>query len=98
MPIKQDYITEIKKAFDATPFAGWLKDEGVGVYEGFAVEDVRELELEPWPRIGGKGLFINLYSFMEAGNGVYVAEIPPGGKLEPERWCCQKIILIEAGT
>jgi oxalate decarboxylase/phosphoglucose isomerase-like protein (cupin superfamily) len=56
------------------------------------------LDLEPWPRIGGKAVFINLYSFMEAGNGVYVAEIPPGGKLEPERWCCQKIILVEGGT
>ncbi len=98
MSIKQTYIEGIKRAFEGTPFARWLKDEGVAVWEGFAVEDVRELELQRWPRIGGKAVFINMYSFVEACNGVYVAEISPGGKLEPERWCCQKIILIEGGT
>jgi hypothetical protein len=98
LSVKQSYIDGIKRTFAATPFAGWLKREGVSVYEGFAVEDVRELDLEPWPRIGGRACFINLYSFMEACNGVYVAEIPPGGKLEPERWCFQKIILVEGGT
>jgi len=97
MSIKQAYIEGIKRAFESTPFAGWLKEEGVSVYEGFTVEDVRELELAPWPRIGGRAVFINLYSFMEACNGVYVAEIPPGGTLEPERWCCQKIVFIEEG-
>jgi len=98
MSIKQTYIEGMKRAFEATPFASWLEAESVSVFEGFAVEDVRELDLHPWPRIGGRAAFINLYAFMEAGNGVYVAEIPPGGKLEPERWCCQKIILIEGGT
>src|SRR5881628_2445776 len=98
MSIKQTYIDGMKRTFDTTPFASWLKNEGVSVYEGFTVEDVRELELKPWARIGGNATFINLYAFMEAGNGVYIAEIPPGGKLESERWCCQKIILIEAGT
>src|SRR2546427_11917485 len=82
MSIKQSYIDGMKRAFAATPFAEWLAEEGTAVYEGFSVEDVRELELKPWPRIGGNACFINLYAFMEAGNGVYVAEIPPGGKLE----------------
>jgi mannose-6-phosphate isomerase-like protein (cupin superfamily) len=98
MSVKETYVTEMKKAFEKTPFASWLEDEGVKVYEGFTVEDVRELELGPWPRIGGNAVFINLYPFMEAGNGVYVAEIPPGSKLEPERWCCHKIIFLEEGT
>src|SRR6266567_3823464 len=98
MSIKQDYIDGMKRAFGTTPFAEWLAEEGVAVYEGFSVEDVRELELKPWPRIGGNACFINLYAFIEAGNGVYVAEIPPHGSLEPERWCCQKIILIEGGS
>src|SRR5439155_19732570 len=84
MSIKQTYIEGMKRAFEATPFASWLKAESVSVFEGFAVEDVRELDLHPWPRIGGRAAFINLYAFMEAGNGVYVAEIPPGGRLEPE--------------
>lgn len=98
MSIKEAYIASIKRVFDGTPFANWLSDEGVAVHEGFTVEDVRELELAPWPRIGGNAVFINLYSFMEGGQGVYLAEIPPSGTLEPERWCCQKILFIEQGT
>ena len=98
MPIKEAYIMGIKRAFEGTEFAKWLKDEGVAIHEGFTVEDVRELELAPWPRIGGNAVFITLYSLMEAGNGLYLAEIPPSGKLEPERWCCQKIIFIEQGS
>src|SRR5947208_842669 len=98
MSVKETYVTQMKKNFETTPFAAWLKNEGVAVYEGFTVEDVRDLELKPWPRIGGDAVFINLYPFIEAGNGVYVAAIPPGGKLEPERWCCHKIIMIEEGT
>ena len=98
MSIKDAYISGIKRAFDETPFAKWLKAEGVAIHEGFTVEDVRELELAPWPRIGGKAVFITLYSLMEAGNGLYLAEIPPGGSLEPERWCCQKIMFVEQGS
>src|SRR6266540_3010554 len=95
MSIKDAYISGIKRAFDDTPFAKWLKAEGAAIHEGFTVKDVRELELAPWPRIGGKAVFITLYSLMEAGNGLYLAEIPPGGSLEPERWCCQKIMFVE---
>src|SRR2546428_463714 len=98
MSIKEAYIASIKRVFDSTPFAQWLREEGVAVHEGFSIEDVRELELAPWPRIGGKAVFINLYSFMEGGQGVYLAEIPGGGTLEPERWCCQKIVFIEEGS
>src|SRR5581483_1748666 len=98
MSIKDAYIAGIKRSFDTTPFARWLKSEGVAIHEGFTVEDVRELELAPWPRIGGNAVFITLYSLREAGNCLYLAEIPPGGKLEPERWACHKVIFVEQGS
>jgi oxalate decarboxylase/phosphoglucose isomerase-like protein (cupin superfamily) len=98
MSVKENYIKGIKAAFDETVYAQWMKKEGVRVFEGFTVEDVRELETSPWPRIGGNAVFINLYGLVEAGYGLRVVEIPPGGTLEPERECCQKAVLIEQGT
>ncbi|MPZ12847.1 MAG: hypothetical protein GEU73_00195 [Chloroflexi bacterium] len=97
MSAKEAYITGIKRAFGETPYAKWLKDEGVAVYEGFSVEDVRDLEMAPWPRVGGNAVFITLYAHMEANIGLYLVEIPPSASLEPERWACQKILIIEQG-
>jgi mannose-6-phosphate isomerase-like protein (cupin superfamily) len=98
MSVKENYINGIKAEFDDTVYAQWLKKEGVRAYDGFTVEDVRELETAPWPRIGANAVFINLYGLMEAGYGLHLVEIPPGGQLEPERVCCQKAVLIEQGT
>ncbi|MPZ12846.1 MAG: hypothetical protein GEU73_00190 [Chloroflexi bacterium] len=98
MSYKDAYITGIKKAFEETPYAKWLRQEGVAIHEGFTVEDVRELELAPWLRIGGSAVFITLYAQMESGAGLSIVEIPPGRSLEPERWCCQKILIVEQGV
>lgn len=97
MSIKDAYIAGIKRAFDTTEYGRWLQQEGVLVHEGFTVEDVRDLELAPWPRLGGNAVFITLYAQMEAGLGLYLAEIPPGGTLEPERYCCQKVLVVLQG-
>jgi|SRR5579871_1776337 len=98
MSVKEAYITGIKQAFAETPYARWLQEEGVAIHEGFTVDDVRELELAPWPRVGGNAIFITLYAHMEANNGLYLVEIPSRRSLEPERWCCQKIVIVEQGV
>ncbi|MDP2647371.1 MAG: cupin domain-containing protein, partial [Desulfobacterales bacterium] len=77
-------------------YVQWMKKEGLPVIEGHGVEDLRKLELAPWPRMGGKGIFINLYGF-EGVTGMYVAEIPPRGSLEPERHLYEEVICILDG-
>ncbi len=79
-----DEFKELMESMKSTPYQKWVRGEGVPVVEGYGVEDVREMKLGPWRRMGGKGAFINLYG-MEGVTGMYVAEIPPGGALEPER-------------
>jgi gentisate 1,2-dioxygenase len=73
----------------------FLASEGVPVVEGFAV-DCLSLPLEPWPRLGGRGAYVHL-----AGRGellsCYVAEIPPGGQLEPERHLHDEVIHVLQG-
>ena len=44
---------------------------------GINLEDVRNLRLASWPRLGGKGCFVQLYG-MEGVTGMYIAEIPGG--------------------
>ena len=46
--------------------------------------------------MGGSGAFVHLYG-MEGQTGMYVAEIPPGGALNPERHLYEEMICILAG-
>ncbi len=91
-----DSIGELMLALEKTTYVKWIKKEGIPVYEGFGIEDVRDLKLAAWSRTGGKGAFIQLYG-MQGLTGMYVAEISPGGALEPERHMYEEVICILSG-
>lgn len=95
MPVEQQ-IKNLRAAFHKTAYFKWMKGEGLPVNEGHGVEDVRELPLAPWPRSGGRGCFVQLYG-MEGVSGMYVAEIPRGGALEPEKHLYEEVICILEG-
>lgn len=79
-----------------TTYEAWMREEGIPVTEGFGVEDVRALTLAPWARTGGKGAFIQLKG-MEGFTGMYLAEIPAGAALNPERHLYEELIYIVRG-
>ncbi len=89
-------MRELMEALRKTPYHQWMRQEGVPIVEGYGVEDVRELKLAPWRRMGGKGAFIHLYG-MEGITGMYVVEISPGGALEPERHFYEEVVCILEG-
>jgi len=89
-------LKEMLASLERTGYCQWMKTEGVPMVEGFSIEDVRELKLSPWRRMGGSGAFVHLYG-MEGQTGMYVAEIPPGGALNPERHLYEEMICILAG-
>jgi oxalate decarboxylase/phosphoglucose isomerase-like protein (cupin superfamily) len=89
-------LKEMLASLERTGYCQWMKSEGVPIVEGFSVEDVRELKLSPWRRLGGNGAFVHLYG-MEGQTGMYVAEIPPGGALNPEQHLYEEMICILAG-
>jgi oxalate decarboxylase/phosphoglucose isomerase-like protein (cupin superfamily) len=89
-------VRDLMAAYKKTPYFHWMERQGIPVVEGYGLEDVREIELAPWPRVGGKGAFVNLYG-MEGVTGMYVVEIPAGGALEPERHFYEKVICILEG-
>lgn len=79
-----------------TTYEQWMVDEGIPIVEGHGVQDVRQLKREPWKRTGGLGTFIHLQG-MEGLTGMYVAEIPPGKALEPEKHLYEEMICILQG-
>jgi oxalate decarboxylase/phosphoglucose isomerase-like protein (cupin superfamily) len=97
IPMGQDErVKALMSGFQKTAYFKWMANENIPVVDGYAVEDVREIEMAPWARTGGNAAFINLYG-MEGVTGMYVAEIPAGGALQPERHFYEEVICILDG-
>jgi len=92
-----DEFQKLMESLKKTTYHQWMKKEGLPVFEGHGLSDVRELKLLPWGRTGGKGAFIYLYG-MEGLTGMYVGEIPAGGALTPERHMYEEVICILSGN
>jgi hypothetical protein len=89
-------VKGLMAAFQKTAYFRWMAHQGVPVIDGYGIEDVREVALDYWPRLGGRAAFINLYG-MEGVTGMYVAEIPSGGALAPEKNFYEEVICILSG-
>src|SRR3979490_3616013 len=76
-----------------TPYARWVRNEGLDVIGAHYVANLRTVELKPWARRGGRGVFIN-HEASRTSNDCYVCEISPGGKLAPQRQLFEETILI----
>jgi len=63
-----------------SPYRRFQAAEGIPVYRGSAIDDVRHLDVASWPRTAQKGAFINLADQEE--DDAYVLEIAPGGNTE----------------
>ena len=79
-----------------SPYTRWVADEGLDIIAAHYVPDLKEVELKPWARRGGKGVFIN-HEASRTSNDCYVAEIPAGGELAPQRQLFEEMILVLSG-
>jgi quercetin dioxygenase-like cupin family protein len=79
-----------------TGYELWLDREGIPVSEGYGIADVTQIPRGPWARTGGKGAYIHMEG-MQGVTGMYVAEIPPGGVLNPERHLYQEVLYVLRG-
>lgn len=68
-----------------TPYDAWLQEakKRIPVFEGLLVQDVRTVELKPWPEMGVNGLYIRMADY-QIIDGI-ILEIPPGGSTKPHR-------------
>ncbi len=84
---------EAKFLFD--PYLDWTKGEGIPVVEDFGV-DLNKVETKPWARMGTDGAFVHLKGrgdFL----GIFLIDLPPGGKSEPQRHMIEEVVYILEG-
>jgi len=67
-------------AENRSSYRSWVASEGIPLIEGFFLEDIRKVPLEPWARTGGLACRICLAGTGET-NDAYVCEILPGKAL-----------------
>lgn len=79
-----------------TPYDRFMEEEGIPVFRGMGIWDVRELPRQPWKRLGGLGSYIQLDG-TEKLHGMYVVEIPAAGALNPERHIYDEIYYVVEG-
>src|SRR5207244_7279903 len=90
---------ELAKKFSTekdTPYLRWVRSEGLDIISAHYVRNLRTVELKPWARRSGHGVFIN-HEASRTSNDCYVCEIAPGGKLSPQRQLFEEMILILSG-
>jgi oxalate decarboxylase/phosphoglucose isomerase-like protein (cupin superfamily) len=79
-----------------TPYTRWVAKEGLDIIPSIYVESLHTVALKPWARRGGKGVYMN-HDASRTSNDCYVCEIPPGGKLAPQRQLFEEMILVLTG-
>ena len=53
-------VRDLMAAFKKTAYFQWVACQGIPVIDGYGVEDVREVAMDYWPRLGGGPPTINL--------------------------------------
>ncbi|MGH3343368.1 MAG: ethanolamine ammonia lyase-activating protein [Carbonactinosporaceae bacterium] len=79
-----------------SPYTRWVRSEGLDIVSAQYVPNLRTVDLLPWPRRGGAGVFIN-HEASRTSNDCYVCEIPSGGELAPQRQLYEEMILVLEG-
>ncbi len=74
----------------------FMEAEGIPVYRDIGISKVQNLPLHDWPRMGGRGHYIQLYG-TEGKWGSYVVEVPGAGALNVEKHIYEEIFLVVEG-
>ena len=53
-----DRVKDLMTAFEKTAYFQWMRRQGIPVVDGYGVEDVRDLPMKPWEKLGGTASFI----------------------------------------
>ena len=79
-----------------TPYTRWVKSEGLDLIPSYYIPNLNTVELKPWARRGGRGVYMN-HEASRTSNDCYVCEIPSGGKLAPQRQLFEEMVMVLSG-
>lgn len=77
-------------------YRDWVKAQGLDIIDAHYVPNLHTLQLKPWARRGGQGIYLN-HEASDNSNDCYVCEIPAGGELKPQRQLFEEMIYILDG-
>jgi mannose-6-phosphate isomerase-like protein (cupin superfamily) len=93
--VSSDLASKFKTEKDS-PYVRWVEREGMDIISAHYIYDLNTVELKPWARRGGRGVFIN-HEASRTSNDCYICEIPAGGQLEPQHQLFEEMILVLSG-
>lgn len=73
----------------------WIKASKIPMLEGYSLIDAAKQEVQPWPEIGGKGLYLNFSGNVHMDG--LIQEIPPGKALDQKRHFYEQIVYVLSG-
>lgn len=79
-----------------TPYTRWIAQEGLEILDAMYVPNLHTVELKPWARRGGRGVYLN-HDASRTSNDCYVCEIPPGKELAPQRQLYEEMVYVLDG-
>jgi quercetin dioxygenase-like cupin family protein len=85
-----------EKLVKVSAYLQFIAREGIPNITGFAIDDLRSVEVKPWARLECLGTYINLDG-TGGTNDAYVAEIEPGKSMAPERHLFEEDIYVLEG-
>ncbi|MDA1185368.1 MAG: cupin domain-containing protein [Acidobacteria bacterium] len=94
--VGSDDLATLFAAEQDTPYAAWVRAEGLEILGSRHIPDLHTVELKPWPRRGGLGVFLN-HDESRTSSDSYVCEIPPGKELAPQRQMYEEMIYVLDG-
>ena len=74
-----------------TPYTRWVRNEGLDIISSVYVQNLCTVELKPWARREGRGVYLN-HDASRTTNDCYVCEIASSGKLAPQRMLFEELI------
>lgn len=90
---------DLAKKFETekdTPYLRWVRDQELDIVSAHYIPNLRTQKLRPWPRRGGRGVYIN-HDASRTTNDCYICEIPAGGKLSPNRQLFEEMVFVLDG-
>lgn len=76
-------------------YRNWIKTSKVPMVEGYSILDAGKQEVQPWPEIGGRGVYLNFSGNVHMDS--VIQEIPEGKALVPRRHFYEQIIHVLGG-
>ncbi len=73
----------------------WTKNTKVPQVQGHSIMDAKTQETQPWPEIGGRGVYVNFTGNVHMDAVIY--EIPPGKALSPRSLFYEQLLYGVAG-